>query len=124
LTDLGGVGAFLAGAAGRCPACGRGPLFNGFISITPRCAACGHDLAASDSGDGPAVFVIIVVGFIAVFGAMFTEIAFRPPVWVPLAVWVPIAGTLCFALLRPIKGLMIAAHVHNRAARPGGGPAP
>jgi uncharacterized protein (DUF983 family) len=117
LTGLSGAKPFLAGAAGRCPACGQGPLFAGFLAVTPRCAVCGHDLAASDSGDGPAVFVIMVVGFIAVFGALFTEIAYRPPVWVPLAIWVPVAGALSFALLRPMKGLMIAAHVHNRTLR-------
>jgi uncharacterized protein (DUF983 family) len=97
-------------------------LFAGFLSVTPRCIACGHDLGASDSGDGPAVFVIMVVGFIAVFGALFTEIAYRPPVWVPLVIWVPVAGILCFALLRPMKGLMIAAHVRNRATGGGSGP--
>ena len=61
--------------------------------------------------------MILVVGFIAVFGAMFTEIAFRPPVWVPLVVWIPAAGVLSLALLRPMKGLMIAAHVRNKASQ-------
>ena len=106
---------FVAGALGRCPRCGEGPLFEGFLRVTPRCAACGFDLAASDSGDGPAVFVILAVGFIAVFGALITYVAWRPPVWVPLVVWIPVAGLLSLALLRPMKGLMIAAHVHNRA---------
>jgi uncharacterized protein (DUF983 family) len=115
LTAEGALAPFLAGLRGRCPNCGQGPLFAGFLAVTRRCAACGYDLAGSDSGDGPAVFVILVVGFIAVFGAMFTEIAFHPPVWVPLVTWIPGAGLLCLALLRPMKGLMIAAHVHNRA---------
>lgn len=119
MTAPGGLTPFLAGARGRCPNCGTGPLFAGFLTVTPRCAACGYDLAASDSGDGPAVFVILVVGFIAVFGAMFTMIAFRPPVWVPLVVWIPAAAVLCVALLRPMKGLMIAAHVRNRTLRGG-----
>jgi uncharacterized protein (DUF983 family) len=96
-------------------------LFAGFLSVTPQCPACGFDLAGSDSGDGPAVFVILVVGFIAVFGAMFTEIAYHPPVWLPLLVWIPLAGVMCLVLLRPMKGLMIAAHVRHRSganARP------
>jgi uncharacterized protein (DUF983 family) len=109
------VEGFWAGARGRCPACAKGPLFQGFLRIHPRCRACGYDLSASDSGDGPAVFVILAVGFIAVFGALFTEVAYRPPVWVPLVVWIPVAAGLCLALLRPMKGLMIAAHIHNRA---------
>jgi uncharacterized protein (DUF983 family) len=115
LTTGSAVAPFIAGARGRCPACGQGPLFEGFLKVAPRCPACGEDLASSDSGDGPAVFVILVVGFVAVFGAMFTEIAYHPPVWLPLAIWIPLAGGLCLALLRPMKGLMIAAHVRNRA---------
>jgi len=115
LTGASALTPFLAGARGRCPNCAKGPLFDGFLHVTPRCAACGYDLAGSDSGDGPAVFVILVVGFIAVFGAMFTEIAYRPPVWVPLVIWIPGAAALSLALLRPMKGLMIAAHIRNRA---------
>jgi uncharacterized protein (DUF983 family) len=103
LTERRGAAPFLAGARGRCPNCGAGPLYAGFLTVTPRCAACGYDLAGSDSGD--------------VFGALFTMIAFRPPVWVPLVVWIPAAGVLCMALLRPMKGLMIAAHVRNRTLR-------
>ena len=115
MTAQSGLAPFIAAARGRCPNCGQGRLFEGFLRVAPRCAACGYDLAGSDSGDGPAVFVILVVGFIAVFGAMFTEIAFQPPVWLPLVVWIPAAGVLSLALLRPMKGLMIAAHVRNRA---------
>jgi uncharacterized protein (DUF983 family) len=114
-TESSALAPFLAGVRCRCPNCARGPLFEGFLRVTPRCPACGFNLAASDSGDGPAVFVILVVGFIAVFGAMFTEIAYHPPVWAPLVIWIPIAGALCLALLRPMKGLMIAAHVRHRA---------
>jgi uncharacterized protein (DUF983 family) len=106
---------FIAGALGRCPHCGKGVLFEGFLRIVPACPDCGFELARSDSGDGPAVFVILVVGFIAVFGALITYVAWRPPVWVPLVVWIPAAAVLSLALLRPMKGLMIAAHVRNRA---------
>jgi uncharacterized protein (DUF983 family) len=119
LTPRAAVNPFLAGARGRCPNCGGGPLFEGFLRVRPACAACGFDLSASDSGDGPAVFVIIIAGFIAVFGAMFTMIAWpEAPIWTPLAIWVPAAAILCLALLRPMKGLMVAAHVRNRAGAP------
>ena len=116
MSDGQALAPFLAGIRGRCPNCCGGPLFEGFLRIRPRCPACGFNLAASDSGDGPAVFVIIIVGFIAVFGAMFSMIAYpQAPIWAPLAIWIPIAAILCLALLRPMKGLMIAAHVRNRA---------
>ena len=73
-----------AGLACRCPACGEGPLFEGFLRVSRRCEACGLDLAAADSGDGPAVFIVLIVGVIVCFSALFTEIAFHPPVWLHL----------------------------------------
>lgn len=107
---------FLAGARGRCPACGVGPLFAGFLRLTPVCAHCGHPLGLSDSGDGPAVFVIMIVGFAVVFAALFTEVAVHPPVWVHLVLWLPLAAILCLVLLRPLKGVMVAAQIRNKAS--------
>jgi uncharacterized protein (DUF983 family) len=119
LTQKSSVAPFLAGLRGRCPNCGEGPLFAGFLKVAPRCAKCGFDLAKADSGDGPAVFVIFIAGFFAAFGLLYTEIAFRPPIWVQAVVWLPVAAALCLALLRPIKGLMIAAQFANRASEAG-----
>jgi uncharacterized protein (DUF983 family) len=116
LTERAGAAPYLAGLAGHCPNCGKGPLFSGFLSVAPRCTVCGFDLAKADSGDGPAVFVIFIAGFIAAFGVLFTEIAYRPPLWVELVVWLPIAAGLCVGLLRPLKGLMIAAQFANHAS--------
>jgi uncharacterized protein (DUF983 family) len=110
---------FLAGLAGRCPNCGGGKLFAGFLRIAPRCEACGFELAKADSGDGPAVFIILIVGFLMAFGALFTEVAYRPPVWVHLVVWLPLTVILCLALLRPMKGLLVAAQFRNRASEAG-----
>lgn len=107
---------FLWGAIGRCPNCGQGPLFSGFLALTPECSSCGHALGRSDSGDGPAVFVIILAGFPVVFAALFTEVAFHPPLWVHLVLWLPLIVILSLALLRPLKGLMVAAQIRNRAA--------
>lgn len=106
----------LAGAAGRCPNCGEGHLFDGFLKVAPVCEACGYDLAKADSGDGPAVFVIMIAGFIVAFGALFTEVALSPPVWVHLVVWLPATLILCLILLRPMKGLMLAAQFMNKAS--------
>ena len=112
---MAGVNPILAGLLGRCPNCGEGPLFSRFITVAPSCTACGYDLAAADSGDGPAVFIILVVGFIACFGVLFTEVAFHPPVWVHLVVWLPLSAILAFALLRPFKGVMLALQFHHKA---------
>lgn len=115
----GGAAPFLAGALGRCPNCGDGPLFAGFLAVSPKCSACGYDLSRADSGDGPAVFVIFIAGFVAAFGILLTEIFFRPPIWVHFVIWLPIAVVLSLGLLRPLKGLMIAAQFANRASQAG-----
>jgi len=111
------VSPLLAGAAGRCPSCGEGHLFEGFLKVAPRCEACGYDLAKADSGDGPAVFVILIGGFLVAFGALFTEVIFHPPVWVTLIIWLPMTLVVCLALLRPFKGAMLAAQFMNKASQ-------
>jgi uncharacterized protein (DUF983 family) len=108
-----------AGLTCRCPACGEGPLFEGFLRVSSRCTACGFDLAKADSGDGPAVFIVLIVGVITCFSALFTEIAFHPPVWVHLIVWLPLAAVLSLALVRPLKGVMLALQFHHRASEAG-----
>ena len=84
--------------------------------MAPSCEACGYDLAKADSGDGPAVFVILVAGFAIAFAALFVEVAFSPPVWVHILIWLPATLILCLILLRPFKGAMLAAQFMNRAA--------
>src|ERR1700754_3688629 len=106
---MGRANPLLAGAAGRCPNCGEGHLFEGFLKVSPVCEACGFDLAKADSGDGPAVFVILIAGFLVAFAALITEIKFHPPVWVHLIIWLPLTLVLCLALLRPFKGALLAA---------------
>jgi uncharacterized protein (DUF983 family) len=115
-----GVHPLLAGLAGRCPNCGKGPLFAGFLKVAPSCTSCGFDLAKADSGDGPSVFVILIAGFLVAFAALFTEMAYHPPVWVHLVVWLPLAVAVPVALLRPLKGLLVAAQFANRASQAGG----
>ena len=106
----------LSGAAGRCPNCGEGYLFEGFLTVSPACEACGFDLAAADSGDGPAVFVILIAGLIAAFGSLFTMFATRS-VGVTLVIWLPLTLVLVLAMLRPMKGLMLAAQFMNKASQ-------
>jgi uncharacterized protein (DUF983 family) len=107
----------LAGLASRCPNCGRGPLFKGFLKVRDRCGVCGFNLEAADSGDGPAVFIILVVGFLVGFAALFVEMAYRPPIWLHLALWIPLATVLCLLLLRPFKGVLIALQFHHKASQ-------
>ena len=110
-----------AGLACRCPACGEGPLFDGFLKVGHRCEACGMDMSTADSGDGPAVFIVLVVGVLVCFSALFVEMAFHPPIWVHLVVWLPLAAVLVLGLLRPFKGVMLAMQFHHKASEAGHG---
>ena len=92
----------------RCPRCGEGRLFNGLLTIAPRCAVCGLDLAAQDAGDGPAVFVVLILGALVVGLAILVEIEFSPPLWVHLLLWTPVVIGGAIAMLRPLKAWLIA----------------
>ena len=115
----------LRGIACRCPRCGKGKLFAGFLTLRPRCEVCGLDYGFADSGDGPAVFVMFLAGAIVVGAALVTEILFRPPYWVHAVLWLPLILLVTLGPLRPMKGLMIALqHYHEAEERPFGGGAP
>jgi uncharacterized protein (DUF983 family) len=101
---------------GRCPRCGQGRLFKGYLSLQPGCTACGLDYDVIDAGDGPAAFVILLIGFIVVGLALFVEVSYGPPLWLHLLLWLPLTLILCLPLLRLLKGLMIGLQFRNRAA--------
>jgi uncharacterized protein (DUF983 family) len=92
----------------RCPRCGIGKLFAGVLTVRPACEVCGLDLSAQDAGDGPAVFVILFLGFIVVALAAFVEIELSPPIWVHLLLWTPLILGGAIVMLRPLKAGLIA----------------
>jgi uncharacterized protein (DUF983 family) len=104
-----------SGLAGRCPRCGEGRLFSGFITVAPACSVCKLDYKFADAGDGPAVFVILIAGFVVVGLALFVEIAYEPPIWLHMLVFLPLTLIVCLGMLRPLKGLMIGLQYRNRA---------
>jgi uncharacterized protein (DUF983 family) len=104
-----------AGIAGRCPACLRGKLFDGYLRLAPRCDSCGLDYHFADSGDGPAVFVILVTGFIVCGAALIVEVLYSPPYWVHAVLWGSLAILLPLVLLRAFKGILIALQFRNKA---------
>ncbi|MDJ0608748.1 MAG: DUF983 domain-containing protein [Kiloniellales bacterium] len=108
-----------AGLGCRCPRCGRGRLFDGYLSVAERCTECHLDLTKADSGDGPAVFIIFILGFLVVPLALLLEAMAAPPYWVHVVIWpiVILGGAL--ALLRPLKGLLIALQYHHKASDSG-----
>jgi uncharacterized protein (DUF983 family) len=83
--------------------------------VAPRCGACDLDLSFADAGDGPAVFVSLVGGFLVLGAALTVETAFEPPLWIYPIVFAPLALVVCVGLLRPFKGFLIAAQYVNRA---------
>jgi uncharacterized protein (DUF983 family) len=106
----------MSGLRCRCPRCGQGKLFRGFLTVRPRCEVCGLDYAFIDSGDGPAVFVILLAGFVVVFCALLVEMLYRPPFWVHALLWGPLILLTTLLPLRPMKGLLIALQYHHKAA--------
>jgi uncharacterized protein (DUF983 family) len=112
------VDPFSAGARGCCPRCGQGKLFDGLLKVRPACANCGLDYSFADSGDGPVVFVLLIVGFIVVGAALWAEVNYNPPLWLHFILWIPLAIGLGLWLTRILKGLLIALQYRNNA-RPG-----
>jgi uncharacterized protein (DUF983 family) len=109
------VSPILAGVQGRCPRCGEGRLFDGFISLDQSCSSCDLDYDFADSGDGPAVFIMLIVGFLVVGLAIYTEINYRPDYWVHAVLWLPSILILSAGLLRPLKGILICLQYSNDA---------
>lgn len=107
--------AFATGLRCMCPRCGRGRLFKGFLKVRPECEACHLDFAFIDSGDGPAFFVMSIVGVVVVGLAMWVEFTFEPPIWLHMLLWLPLTFVLSLAMVRPAKGLMIAVQFASKA---------
>jgi uncharacterized protein (DUF983 family) len=104
-----------AGLRGRCPRCGEGRMFDGFLALRKGCDNCGLDYDFADSADGPAVFIMFLVGFVVVGLAMWVEFTFEPAIWLHLVMWFSLTIVLALSLARPLKGVMIALQFHHRA---------
>ena len=106
---------YSTGLTGRCPRCGDGKLFRGFIALAEKCDVCGLDLKFADSGDGPAIFVMLIAGFLIVGAALWLEVSYEPPIWVYVAVLLPLTLIVCLGMLRPLKGVLVALQYANKA---------
>ena len=104
-----------ASLRGRCPRCGKGKLFRGYLSVNASCTSCNLDFSRFEAGDGPAVFVILIVGAIVAGGALITEVAFQPPYWVHALIWGPALVILSLAFLRPLKAALIVLQYKHKA---------
>jgi len=106
----------LRGLACRCPRCGRGKLFTGFLTLRRRCEACELDYAFIDTGDGPAIFIMMIAGAIVVGAALIVEVKYQPPYWVHAVLWLPLILVTTLLPLRAMKSLLIALQYHHKAA--------
>lgn len=106
----------VTGLMGRCPRCRKGSLFAGFLTVDKSCSECGLDYGFADAGDGPAIFVILISGFIVVGAALIVEVMYQPPFWVHALLWGPLILVVTLLPLRLIKGLLIVLQYHHRAA--------
>lgn len=110
------VSPFVAGLTGRCPRCGKGHMFTGFLNVRKNCELCGLDYGFADAGDGPAIFVILIAGFVVVGAALAVEVMYQPPFWLHALLWGPLILIVTLAPLRLLKGLLIALQYHHDAA--------
>jgi uncharacterized protein (DUF983 family) len=109
------VDPFRAGFSCTCPRCGQGKLYDGMLKIRPSCRNCGLDYSFADAGDGPAVFVILIIGFVVVGLALWMEVTYSPPVWLHFILWLPLTIGLSLWLLRVLKAMLIALQYRNNA---------
>ena len=109
------ISPYSTGMAGRCPRCGEGKMFKGFITVADKCDHCGLDYKFADAGDGPAIFVMLIAGFIIVGAALWLEVSYEPPMWVYFVIFLPLTLIVCLGMLRPLKGVLVALQYANRA---------
>ncbi len=99
---------------GDCPRCGAHTLFDGWVGFAPKCSHCGLDFSSFNVGDGPAAFLIFIVGTIVVVAALVVDGSFSPPWWVHL-VWIPVAAAMTIGGLRLSKAWLLAQEYRHRA---------
>jgi uncharacterized protein (DUF983 family) len=99
----------------RCPRCGAGSLFNGFLTVAPCCAVCELDFSHFDVGDGATVFVVLIAGFLICAGALIVEVTFSPPYWVHAVIWLPLTTIVVLGGLRLVKSALIVLQYKHQA---------
>ena len=106
--------AISTGLACKCPRCGQGSIFKSFLEVRDTCPVCELDISAIAAGDGPAVFIIFILGAVVVPIALWVDSLFAPPLWLHAILWgtVVIGGTI--AMLRPLKGVTIALQYRHK----------
>ncbi|MEJ8476476.1 DUF983 domain-containing protein [Roseibium algae] len=95
------------GLLNRCPACGKGKLFNGYLTTVHSCQACGEEIHHQRADDAPPYFTVTIVGHIIIPALLAVEVFYRPALWIHMALWLPLTILLSLGFLRPIKGSLV-----------------
>ena len=95
------------GLRNRCPACGEGRVFRGYLTLVEECSHCHAPLGRLRADDAPPYFTILLVGHLLVPGVLWVEKAYEPPMGLHMAVWLPLFTLLCMVVLRPVKGAVV-----------------
>jgi len=110
----------------KCPNCGKGAVFQGFLTVGDKCSGCGQEFHHHRADDAPPYFAIMIVGHVVVSLVLAVEIAYRPALWIHAALWIPLTIVLALAVLRPIKGAIVAyqwaLRMHGFEYESSGGP--
>lgn len=106
---------FQTGIRGRCPRCGEGHLFEGFLKLRPKCEVCDLDYSFADPADGPAFFVMMFACVPVVILALWLEVKYQAPLWVHLVTTLPFGILTCIPPLRPLKGWLVASQYYFKA---------
>ncbi|RAH99324.1 hypothetical protein DLJ53_22565 [Acuticoccus sediminis] len=107
MNDRSPMDAMMKGMMGRCPNCGVGSLFDGFLKVRDTCPHCGEALYHHRADDAPPYIVMSFVGIFVVAVMFYVEIAYEPALWIHAAIFLPLTIVLSLVLLRPTKGLMV-----------------
>ena len=109
------VSPIYAALLARCPRCGNGRLFKNVLELRDNCEGCGLSYRFIDTGDGPAVFAIFILGFLVLGLALYVEFTYGPAVWVHIVLWGALTPLLALGLLRFLKALLIALQFKHKA---------
>lgn len=99
----------------RCPKCGKGRLFHGFLTLVPLCEACGLEYSFADPADGPAFFVMMTMAIPATAFGVWIELAYEPAPWAHLLTTLPFMLLSCLPSLRLFKGMLVASQYFYKA---------
>lgn len=109
-----GAPLLIAGLGCRCPRCGKGPLFAGYLTVAPACSACGLSFAGNDTGDGPAYFIMLPLCIVTAVLALLFEVKVQPPMWLHMLIWPAFIAAAVGFTLRPVKATMVALQYRYR----------